>query len=271
MRLVTTTDGIGRLEEGGVALLELPWGDLGALLAAGEGLAPAHDAAVRRVVPLGQLVLRPPVPRPGKVWAVGLNYRSHIEEMGRDLPTEPVVFVKLTSSVVATGATVRLPPIAPGKVDYEGEVAVVIGRRAKAVGEHEAWSHVAGVTACNDVTARDVQHATGNFTLAKSFDTFTPLGPSLATVDEYADPDDIGVRTIVDGELRQDSRTSDLLFTIPFLVSWFSHRTTLEPGDVISTGTPAGVGHPEGRYLVAGSVVEVHVEGVLPLANTVAG
>jgi 2-keto-4-pentenoate hydratase/2-oxohepta-3-ene-1,7-dioic acid hydratase in catechol pathway len=270
VQLITTTAGIGRVEAGAeVALLDVPWPDLGAVLAAEEPLAGLATAPARRRAVLSELTLRAPVPRPGKVWAVGLNYRSHAAETGRDLPTEPMVFIKVTSSVIAAGDDVRLPAAAPAKVDFEGEVAVVIGRRASSVREADAWAHVAGITACDDVTARDVQTSTGNFGLAKSFDSFTPLGGSLVTLDEYDDPDDIGLRTVVDGELRQDSRTSDLVFGVPELIAYLSRHTTLEPGDVISTGTPAGVGTVDGRYLADGAVVEIHVERVLPLVNRV--
>jgi 2-keto-4-pentenoate hydratase/2-oxohepta-3-ene-1,7-dioic acid hydratase in catechol pathway len=271
MQLVTTTAGIGRLEDGGVALLEVPWPDLGAVLAEHEALDALGPAPVRRRLALDEVVLRPPLPRPGKVWAIGLNYRSHAAETGREPPAVPMVFIKVTSSVVACGTPVRLPAAAPDQVDFEGEVAVVIGRRASSVRAADAWAHVAAVTACNDVTARDVQQGTGNFGLAKSFDTFTPLGGSIATLDEYADPDDIGLTTIVDGEVRQDSRTSDLVFGVPALVEYLSRHTTLEPGDVISTGTPAGVGVVDGRFLRAGSVVDVRVDHVLPLLNEVVG
>jgi 2-keto-4-pentenoate hydratase/2-oxohepta-3-ene-1,7-dioic acid hydratase in catechol pathway len=180
-----------------------------------------------------------------------------------------MVFIKVTSAVVGSGTRVALPPTAPDRVDFEGEVAVVIGRRASSVRAADAWSHVAGITACDDLTARDVQRGTGNFGLAKSFDGFCPLGASLVTLDEYADPDDIGLTTLVDGEVRQEARTTDLVFGVPELVEYLSRHTTLEPGDVISTGTPAGVGEPEGRFLAAGSVVEVRVERVLPLVNEV--
>lgn len=181
-----------------------------------------------------------------------------------------MVFVKVTSSMLAPGGTIRLPAAAPGQVDFEGEVAVVVGRRATAVRAAAAWAHLAGVTACNDVSARDVQFRTENFGLAKSFDTFCPLGGSLVTVDEYDDPDDIGIATDVDGERRQDDRTRNLLFSIPEIVEYLSRYTTLEPGDVITTGSPAGAGIADGRYLRDGSVVEVRVEHVLPLVNRVA-
>jgi 2-keto-4-pentenoate hydratase/2-oxohepta-3-ene-1,7-dioic acid hydratase in catechol pathway len=261
---------IGRVEGDELAVLTTPWPDLDAFLRAGAAWQDLADAAVLDRRPLATSVLLPTIVRPGKVWAIGLNYRTHIEEMGRVVPTEPVVFIKVGSAVVGHDDEVRRPAIARDMVDFEGEVAVVIARTAASVTEADAWSHVAGITACDDVTARDVQEATGNFSLAKSLDTFCPLGGCLTTVDEYDQPDDIGLETIVDGQTRQASRTSDLLFPIPFLISWLSHRTTLHPGDVISTGTPAGVGHPEGRYLQPGMTVEVRVEGVLPLVNRIA-
>ena len=270
MQYVSTPDGIGRVEGHEVALLDTPWPELGSLLWERATLTPLESAAVRRRMSLDEVVLRSPVPRPGKVWAVGLNYRSHAAETGRELPAEPMVFVKVTSAVVGRGDAIVLPPVADHKVDFEGEVAVVIGRRATAVTEATAWSHVAGVTACNDVTARDVQRGTGNFGLAKSFDSFCPLGGSLVTIDEYANPDAIGLTTLVNGEVRQQARTDDLVFGVPALLAYLSRHTTLEPGDVVSTGTPAGVGEPSGRFLSAGDVIEVRVDGVVPLVNQVA-
>jgi 2-keto-4-pentenoate hydratase/2-oxohepta-3-ene-1,7-dioic acid hydratase in catechol pathway len=271
MRLVTTTDGVGRLEDGGVALLDLPFPDLGAVLAA-SALDEVAAAPVRERRHLEGVQLLAPVPRPGKVWAVGFNFPQHVQEVtgsSMERPDEPLVFVKVTSAVLPPGGTILLPAIAPDEVDFEAEVAIVIGRRASSVRAADAWSHVAGVTACNDLSARDVQFRTKNFGLAKSFDTFAPLGGSLVTVDEYDDPDDIGVRCDVDGERRQDDRTSNLLFPIPEIVEYLSRYTTLEPGDVVSTGSPAGAGIADGRYLRAGSTVEVRVEHVLPLVNRV--
>jgi 2-keto-4-pentenoate hydratase/2-oxohepta-3-ene-1,7-dioic acid hydratase in catechol pathway len=268
MQLATTPVGIARVEGDELVVLDVPWPDLGAVLRDQETLAGLAIAPARERRPVAGAELRPPILRPGKVWAIGLNYKAHIEETGRETPAEPVVFIKVTSAVVGSGTPVRLPPIAPDKVDFEGEVAVVIGRRATRVDEATAWSHIAGITACNDLSARDVQYSTNNFGLAKSFDGFSPLGGSLATPDEYGDADDIGLITLVNGQTRQSARSSDLLFDVPFLVSWLSRFTTLEPGDVISTGTPAGVGHPEGRYLGAGDTVEIQVERVLPLVNT---
>jgi 2-keto-4-pentenoate hydratase/2-oxohepta-3-ene-1,7-dioic acid hydratase in catechol pathway len=271
MQFVTTTSGVGRVEHAEVAILDVPFPDLGAVLWAHESLEPLATAPVRARQPLIDVELRAPVPRPGKVWAIGVNYRSHATETGREPPTTPIVFVKVSSAVQRPGAPINLPPAAPQCVDFEGEVAIVMGRRATSVRAAEAWAHVAGVTGCNDVTARDVQRETGNFGLAKSFDTFCPLGGSISTVDEYADPDDIGLSTVVDGEQRQSARTSDLVFGVAELIEYLSHHTTLEPGDVISTGTPSGVGVVDERFLRAGSSVTIQVEGVLPLTNEVVG
>jgi 2-keto-4-pentenoate hydratase/2-oxohepta-3-ene-1,7-dioic acid hydratase in catechol pathway len=269
MQYVTTAAGVGRVDGEGIALLDVPFPDLGAVLWAHGSLDPLALAPVRARIELAQARLRSPVPRPGKVWAIGVNYRSHAAETGREPPAVPMVFVKVTSAVIGSGEPIRIPPAAPAQVDFEGEVAVVIGRRATRVAAADAWSHVAGITACDDVTARDVQRGTGNFGLAKSFDTFCPLGGSLVTIDEYPDPDDIGLTTIVDGEQRQQARTSDLVFGVPELIEYLSAHTTLEPGDVISTGTPSGVGVVDGRFLAAGARIEVRVERVLPLVNAV--
>ena len=269
VHLVSTTDGIGRLEGDEVALLDLPHPDLSALLWAESTLASATAAGERRRVGVAATTLLAALPRPGKVWAIGLNYLSHAKETGREAPTEPMVFFKATSSVIAHGTSIVLPTVAPDAVDFEGEVAVVIGRRATAVRAEDAWDHVVGITAVNDVTARDVQSGTANFGLAKSLDTFTPLGTSLTAIEGYADPDDIGLETLVNGEVRQSARTTDLVHDVPALVAYLSRFTTLEPGDVISTGTPAGVGVASGTFLRPGDVVEVRVEGVAPLVNDV--
>ena len=271
MQLVTTTDGIGRLEGSEVALLDLPEPDLSALLWARGSLVGVATAGERRRLSLADTTLLSPVPRPGKVWAIGLNYHSHARETGREAPAEPMVFIKTTSSVVAHGTSIVLPAAAPSSVDFEGEVAVVIGRRASSIRAEDAWSHVVGITACNDVTARDVQSGTGNFGLAKSFDTFTPLGTTLTTIDAYADPDDIGLETLVNGERRQHARTTDLVHDVGAVLAYLSRYTTLEPGDVVSTGTPSGVGVVTGTFLAPGDVVEIRVEGVAPLVNDVLG
>lgn len=270
MQLVTTTEGVGRVEDGGVALLAGAGPDLGVALTEHGSLDPLRRASVLRRVALDDITLLAPVVRPGKVWAVGFNFPNHVTEVGGTVHDEPLVFVKVTSSVIGGGGTIRLPAIAPEQVDFEGEMAVVIGRRATAVSAANAWAHVAGITACNDVSARDVQRSTGNFGLAKSFDTFTPLGGGLVTLDEYDDPDDVGIRTTVDGKIRQQDRTTNLLFPVPYVLEYLSRFTTLEPGDIVTTGSPAGAGIADGRYLSDGSVVSVEVEHVLPLVNWVA-
>jgi 2-keto-4-pentenoate hydratase/2-oxohepta-3-ene-1,7-dioic acid hydratase in catechol pathway len=271
MQYVTTAAGIGRVADDQVQFLDVPWRDVGSLLWERHSLDALSTAPVRRTWPLDDTILRAPVPRPGKIWGVALNYRSHAAETGRPVPTEPTVFVKVTSSVVGPTDPVRLPSLAPTRVDHECEVAVVIGRPASDIPASAAWSYVAGITACNDVTARDIQRGTGNFGLAKSFDTFCPLGGSLVTPDEFDDLDDIGLSTRVNGTLVQQGSTADMVFPIPELIAWLSRHTTLEPGDVITTGTPAGVGEPVDRFLRPGDLVEVRIDRVLPLLNRVVG
>ncbi|MGP4043742.1 fumarylacetoacetate hydrolase family protein [Streptomyces sp. 2A115] len=277
-RLVSTVKGIGRLADDGetVALLDVGAADLGAALQSGLDIASIATATVRDRVPMAQAQLVAPVPRPSKVWAVGYAYAGHRTEVGyAGTAEDPVIFLKAPSSVIGTGEQIRFPKAAPDEVDYEGELAVVIGRRATDVPEADAYSYVAGFTICNDVSARDVQKGrvpgrAANVTAAKSFDTFTPMGPALATLDEFADPDDLHLRTWVAGELRQDARTSQLIHPVPALVSYLSRQTTLEPGDVIATGTPAGVGHKQGLFLRTGDEVRIEIEGIGTLANTCA-
>ncbi len=277
-RLVTTTKGIGRLEDDGetVAFLDLDAADLGTALQAGLGIASIATAAVRERVPTAQVHLVAPVPRPSKIWAVGFAYADHRTEVGyAGVAEDPVIFLKAPSSVIGTGGQIRFPKAAPDEVDYEGELGVVIGRRATDVSEADAYSFVAGFTICNDVSARDVQKGripgrAADVTAAKSFDTFTPMGPALATLDEFTDPDDLRLRTWVDGELRQDARTSHLIHSVPALVVYLSRQTTLEPGDVIATGTPGGVGHKRGLFLRSGVEVRIEIEGIGTLVNTCA-
>jgi len=277
-RLVSTAKGIGKLEDNGetVAFLDLDAADLGAALQAGLDIAAIATATVRERVPAAQAQLAAPVPRPSKIWAVGFAYSDHRTEVGyTGAAEEPVIFFKAPSSVIGTGWQIRFPKVAPEEVDYEGELAVVIGRRATEVPEADAYSFVAGFTICNDVSARDVQKGripgrAADVTAAKSFDTFTPMGPAVATLDEFADPDDLHLRTWVNGELRQDARTSQLIHPVPALVSYLSRQTTLEPGDVIATGTPSGVGHKQGLFLRSGDEIRIQIEGIGTLVNTCA-
>lgn len=277
-RLVSTDKGVGRLEPGSdaVALLDLDHPDLGAALQSGLDVATIVAAPVRERVPVVHTQVLAPIPRPSKIWAVGFAYADHRSEVGYTGSAEdPVIFLKAPSSVIGPGERIRFPKVAPNEVDYEGELAVVIGRRACDVSVADAHSYVAGFSICNDVSARDVQKGrvpgrAADVSTAKSFDTFTPLGPALTTLDEFADPDDLRLRTWVDGELRQDARTSQLIHPVGALVSYLSRQTTLEPGDVIATGTPSGVGHKRGLFLRSGTEVRIEIEGIGILVNVCA-
>jgi len=198
---------------------------------------------------------------PSKIVCVGRNYKEHAAELGNAMPEELLLFLKPPSAVIGDGDAIELPPQSQ-RVEHEGELGVVIGRRARRLSEDEdPLSYVLGYTCVNDVTARDLQRKDVQFTRAKSFDTFCPVGPFVVT---GIDPLDLLVETRVDGELRQSGRTSAMAFPVPFLVRYISHVLTLEPGDLIATGTPAGVGP-----LLAGQTVEVSVEGVGRLRNDV--
>lgn len=204
------------------------------------------------------------VPAPGQVFAVGLNYRAHAVESGLAIPEVPLVFTKFPSSVAAPAGELALPTDA---TDWEVELAVIIGVGGRDIALADALDHVAGYTAAQDYSARDVQMAGGSapqFSLGKSFAGFLPLGPALVTLDEFADPDDLAVETLIDGETVQSSRTSDLIFSVPTLVSYLSHIVELRPGDVILTGTPAGVGlgMKPPRYLRPGEEVTTRIEGI---------
>jgi 2-keto-4-pentenoate hydratase/2-oxohepta-3-ene-1,7-dioic acid hydratase in catechol pathway len=215
------------------------------------------------------LNLDPPVDGLRMVWAIGLNYRDHAAETGAPLPPEPVVFVKSTGSVVGHGADILIPPHVT-QPDYEGELAVVIGQRARDVPEDEALDVVEGVTCAHDVSARDHQFTTGQWSWSKSFDTFCPLGPVLVTPDEL-DLARLGIETRVNSEALQCSNTDQLVFGVPRLIAHLSRGLTLEPGDVILTGTPGGVGmarNPQ-RWLEDGDVVEITIEGIGTLRNRV--
>ena len=192
-------------------------------------------------VPLADVRLEVPVPDPEKIVCIGLNYRKHAEEAGIDPPASPTFFGKYRNALVPTGAEVTLPA-ASTKVDYEAEVAFVIGRRARDVPERDALDHVAGYTLVDDLSARDLQFATPQWMPGKVFDGSAPCGPALVTPDEAGDHDAIGISLILNGETMQSDDTSGLIFSVPALVAHLSRLMTLEPGDIVSTGTPAGVG-----------------------------
>jgi 2-keto-4-pentenoate hydratase/2-oxohepta-3-ene-1,7-dioic acid hydratase in catechol pathway len=198
---------------------------------------------------------------PSKVVCVGKNYRDHVAEMGGDVPTEPLLFLKPSSSVIGPGEAIRIPTELTDEVHHEAELAVVIGALLQQVTPEEAALGILGFTAANDVTARDLQRREDQWTRAKGFDTFCPIGPAIAT---DVDPRDLTVRCSVDGEVRQDGTTADLVFDVPTLVSYISQVMTLLPSDVVLTGTPAGVGP-----ITPGQTVKVEIEGIGALENPV--
>ncbi|MFV2064063.1 MAG: fumarylacetoacetate hydrolase family protein, partial [Chloroflexota bacterium] len=207
--------------------------------------------------------------RPGKVVAVGLNYNDHAAEGGVELPTVPMLFTKFSTAVVGHGATVEWDPELTSQVDYEAELAVVIGRTARHVEEREALDYVLGYTCLNDVSARDLQFSDKQFVRAKSLDTFCPMGPSLVTADELSEPGDLAIRSYVNDEVMQDGHTSDLIFGVAELVAFCSRNFTLEPGDVIATGTPSGVGvfRDPPVLMSDGDVMTIEIEGIGRLTN----
>ena len=232
-------------------------------LAEAAGSAPA-------VGPREGLDLGPPVPDPDKVLCIGLNYTEHAEETKLDPSAVPTVFAKFRNSLVGDGDAIVVPE-ATREVDFEGELAVVIGRRCRRVAEQDALAHVGGVMPLNDVSARDLQMQTSQWTAGKAVDTFAPCGPELVLLDEVPDVQDLGLRTRVNGEIVQDARTSQMIFSVGRIVAFLSSMMTLEVGDIIATGTPAGVGFTRDPplFLQPGDRVDVEIEGVGVLSNRV--
>jgi 2-keto-4-pentenoate hydratase/2-oxohepta-3-ene-1,7-dioic acid hydratase in catechol pathway len=244
--------------------------DLGAVLAAGLLGEVAGAVAAAPRVALSEATLASPVLRPPKFLAIGLNYAKHVAESGMDAPAFQLWFNKQSTCAIGHGAPIHVPR-ASSVVDYEGELAFVIGRRCRHVPANRATEVIAGYTICNDVSVRDWQVRTPTMTMGKSFDTHGPLGPWVVTPDELGDPHRLSLRTWVNDELRQDGRTDDLIYDCFEMVEHLSTAFTLEPGDVISTGTPAGVGiamKPPG-LLKAGDVVRIEIEGIGVLENPV--
>lgn len=203
------------------------------------------------------------LPRPSKIVCVGRNYVAHAAEMGNDVPSEPLLFLKPPSALIDVGEPVILPA-GVGRVDYEGEIGVVIGRTASHVPEGDAWGFVGGIVPVNDVTARDLQRADSQWSRAKGFDTFCPVGEMIPLAE--VDTDELSVVSRVNGVEKQRADVGDMVFSIPFLIAYVSRIMTLEPGDLLATGTPEGVGP-----LQAGDVVEVEIPGVSTLINPVLG
>ncbi|GAB4177654.1 MAG: fumarylacetoacetate hydrolase family protein [Thalassobaculales bacterium] len=292
MRIATFSWGgrrhVGRISADGRDVQPLDLGErgraVGALayieqVAAG-GAAPRPAGAS---LPLAAVTLEAPIPRPPRnIWCAGVNYRPHAAEFARsayanpaagqpEIPEHPVIFTKVPDCVIGPGAAIPLPP--PGlsqAIDYEAELAVVIGRGGRAIPASRAMEHVFGYTIINDVTARDLQRRHRQWVIGKSLDGFAPMGPWIAGVDEV-DGSDTRVRCWVNDELRQDGQTRDLIFDIPALIAAISAGITLVPGDIIATGTPAGVGigFDPPRFLKAGDTVRIEIDGVGSLANPV--
>ncbi len=214
--------------------------------------------------------LSAPLQAPPRIFCVGLNYRDHAIESKMEIPKVPTIFMKLPSALIGPGATIKLPAIST-QPDYEAEFAAVIGTGGSNIAKEDWEKHIFGYTILNDVSARDIQLATTQWTLGKSFDTFAPLGPTIVSKDEIADPHQLSIRLSIDGEVLQDSNTRELIFKLPDLVAYISSITPLLPGDIISTGTPAGVGlgrKPQ-RWLKSGETVTIEIAGLGTLVNPV--
>jgi acylpyruvate hydrolase len=272
MRLATITTPHGPraavLRENEAVLVD-GYSDVGALLRDGEaGMNAARrahlDGDARPFTPED---VRQPILAPGAVVCVGLNYRTHILEMGRELPSEPTLFSKLPRALTDPYADVELPT-ASDRIDYEAELAAVIGTPGRDIALEDAWDHVAGLTVLNDVTARDYQRRTIQWFAGKTFQASTPIGPWLVTMDELADLTRRELRLTVNGHERQRARLDDLVFDIPTLVADLSRIVELQPGDIIATGTPGGVGEPQGLFLHDGDIVEVSIDGIGAIRNT---
>jgi 2-keto-4-pentenoate hydratase/2-oxohepta-3-ene-1,7-dioic acid hydratase in catechol pathway len=211
-----------------------------------------------------------PIDRPQKIVCIGLNYRDHAEEQGTELPAAPLLFAKWPNTLIGPGEPIVIPPITK-QVDYEAELGVVIGERVRRVSAENALEAVAGFLCLNDVSARDLQFSDGQWVRGKSLDTFCPVGPELVPAAEVADPQALAIRAVVNGEVLQDSHTSNMIFSVAEIVAHVSRAITLEPGDLIATGTPAGVGafRDPPVWLEPGDEVTIEIEGLGALTNPV--
>ena len=245
--------------------------DVGVLLASGSLADVARTASSAQRIALSAVQLEAPIAQPPTFLAIGLNYADHVAESGMDKPKAPVVFNKQITCVVGPGAGIEVPTVAPKWVDYEGELGVVIGTRCRNVSADDAPSVVAGYLIVNDVSVRDWQRATPTMTMGKSWDTHGPIGPWLVSADEIGDPHDLSVRTWVDGDLRQDASTKQMITNCWELIAHLSTAFTLLPGTIIATGTPAGVGFvmDPPRCLNPGSTVRIEIDKLGVLENPV--
>jgi acylpyruvate hydrolase len=234
-----------------------------------ELAARAEDADER--TPLADATLYAPIPDPHKIICLGLNYRDHAEETGQEIPDAPMWFAKFANSLTGSGQPIVLPGAHAEYVDYEAELALVVGRTAKHAVAGAALSYLAGAMPFNDVSARDLQLQNPLWTSGKAIDTFAPCGPALVTLDEIEDLSALELRTRINGEILQRGTTANLIFGPAQLIAWLSRTITLLPGDIIATGTPAGVGAAQGRFLRDGDSVEVEIDGLGALVNPVRG
>jgi acylpyruvate hydrolase len=280
MRLVSFERGAG--PEAGVLAGDriVPAAELGAPARARELLATCDRAELLELadravaasgesMALAQATLCAPVPDPQKIICIGLNYHDHAEETGQEIPAAPMWFAKFANSLCGSGAPVILPRAHSEYVDYEAELALVIGRAAHDVSADDAMSYIAGAMPFNDVSARDLQLQNPLWTSGKAIDTFAPCGPALVMLDEIDDLGNLALQTRVNGETLQKGTTANLIFGPRELVAWLSRTMTLLPGDIIATGTPAGVGAAQGRFLRAGDTVEVEIDGLGTLTNPI--
>ena len=268
----TSTSRQGSFPDDMSALLQsddTTWQLVGSVTAWAEALPDSAGASLRQ--PLDRVRLAPPLANPSKIICVGLNYHDHCREQNIKVPDRPILFAKFPSSIIGPGDEITWPPEASRKVDHEAELAVIIGREGRHIPIDQAYDYVAGYTIVNDVSARDVQFSDGQWARGKSFDTFCPMGPYLLTADEVPDPHTLRIRCWVNGELRQDSNTRELIFKVPDLLAYISKTCTLMPGDILSTGTPGGVGvfrDPQ-VFLKTGDLVEIEIDKLGRLRNRV--
>jgi 2-keto-4-pentenoate hydratase/2-oxohepta-3-ene-1,7-dioic acid hydratase in catechol pathway len=242
---------------------------LGVVTGAAASTAPDEDGLL---TPVAKARLRAPIGRPPKITCVGLNYADHAREQGIEAPETPVFFLKSSNTIIGPGDPIRIPPNTE-QPDYEAELAVVIGKGGSRIPQERAWEHVAGYTLLNDVTARDMQSGDKQWFRGKSCDTFAPTGPWIVTADEISDPHALAISLTLNGRTMQDSNTSNLIHRIDFLISYLSQSLSWEPGDLISTGTPPGVGMARKPpvFIKAGDEITVTIEGIGSLTNPVVG
>jgi 2-keto-4-pentenoate hydratase/2-oxohepta-3-ene-1,7-dioic acid hydratase in catechol pathway len=274
MKLLNTDRGIARLlDDGTLEVLDTPHTELGQAIIDGQ-LDALCNCKVKSTTPLTEVTVSSPVALPPRYFIIGLNYQSHADEAGLQTQGELIYGIANGTSVHGPDQDIVLPGEYPDKVDYEGEIGVVIGKRCENISADVAWDYVAGLTPVNDVSARDLQGKLmkegGNFAEAKAYPTFKPTGPVLVTVDELTQPLEISVRTLVNGESRQDGNTRDMIHDVAKIIASISYKEPLFPGDILCTGTPDGVGFASGKFLSSGDIVEIQISDWPVLRNRIA-